>query len=110
MELTSTLLPVLAFMAGLFVIGTQTAASALAPLVYSPKMRSTGISWALGIGRIKSFSDPAIGGLLVAMQLSIGNMFMLAAIPAAIAFCAVLPMVRLGRTEDEKSEQLQTKP
>lgn len=44
------------------------------------------------------------------MQLSIGNMFMLAAIPAAIAFCAVLPMVRLGRTEDEKSEQLQTKP
>ncbi|WP_437881400.1 MFS transporter [Pseudomonas sp. LRF_L74] len=109
-ELTSTLLPVLAFLAGLFVIGTQTAANALAALVYPPQMRSTGISWALGVGRIGSFSGPAIGGLLVAMQVSIGHMFLLAAIPAAIAFCAALTMVRLGGADAGEQGEVVPQP
>jgi AAHS family 4-hydroxybenzoate transporter-like MFS transporter len=74
-----------AFIAGFFVIGTQTGANAATALVYPSKMRSTGIGWALGVGRIGSFVGPAIGGLLIGLKWSIPMLFIAAAFPALLA-------------------------
>ncbi|MBV9811123.1 MAG: MFS transporter [Acetobacteraceae bacterium] len=78
-------LAVAAFLAGFFVIGTQTAANAASALAYPPAMRSTGVGWALGIGRIGSFVGPAIGGALIGLEWRMSSLFLLAAVPAALA-------------------------
>jgi AAHS family 4-hydroxybenzoate transporter-like MFS transporter len=80
-----TYIMVVAFIAGFFVIGTQTGANAATALVYPSKMRSTGIGWALGVGRIGSFVGPAIGGLLIGLKWSIPMLFIAAAFPAILA-------------------------
>lgn len=97
---STTFLPVLAFIAGYFVIGTQTAANAVGALVYPTSMRSTGIGWALGVGRIGSVVGPVIGGALVGLKWLVSDLFVVAAIPAVVAMMAALTMLRLqGKTE-----------
>jgi AAHS family 4-hydroxybenzoate transporter-like MFS transporter len=50
---------------GFFVIGTQYCMNALAANFYPTGLRSTGVGWALGIGRIGSIVGPVLGGLLL---------------------------------------------
>ncbi|MFL9926232.1 MFS transporter [Herbaspirillum lusitanum] len=71
--------------AGFCVVGGQPAVNALAGTYYPTSLRSTGIGWALGIGRIGSVVGPVIGGQLIAMQWSNGSLFMAAAVPALIS-------------------------
>ena len=54
------------FGAGFCVVGGQIGANALTASSYPTPIRSTGVGWALGIGRIGSIIGPAIGGLLLA--------------------------------------------
>lgn len=75
------------FLAGLFLLGGQVGLNALAGTVYPTFIRSTGAGWALGIGRVGSILGPAIGGVLIALKLSMPMLFLCAAIPAAC--CAV---------------------
>ena len=66
-----------------------TASNALAAELYPTPIRSTGVGWALGIGRIGSILGPILGGVL----LSYGDarrVFWAAAVPAVIAACAAL--------------------
>jgi MFS transporter, AAHS family, 4-hydroxybenzoate transporter len=89
-----------AFIAGFFVIGTQTGANAATALVYPSRMRATGIGWALGVGRIGSFVGPAIGGLLIGLKWSIPMLFIVAALPALLAaIMAFLLSVILKKSE-----------
>jgi len=76
------------FMAGFGVIGGQTAANAVAADSYPTEIRSTGVGWALGIGRIGSIVGPALAGVLLSMHVSTRNIFFLSAIPALIAAAA----------------------
>lgn len=91
-------IPVLLFIAvvvaGFCVVGGQPAVNALAGTYYPTQLRSTGIGWALGIGRIGSVVGPVIGGQLIAMQWSNSQLFMAAAIPALIS---ALTVARLHR-------------
>ena len=82
------LLAPMAFAASLFVGGGQTAANALAAEFYPTAMRSTGVGWALGIGRIGSIVGPTLGGLLLAGGVETRQIFWMAAIPALIATVA----------------------
>ncbi|MDY7577796.1 MFS transporter [Herbaspirillum sp. RTI4] len=75
--------------AGFCVVGGQPAVNALAGTYYPTALRSTGIGWALGIGRIGSVLGPVIGGQLIAMQWSNGSLFMAAAVPAVISALTV---------------------
>jgi AAHS family 4-hydroxybenzoate transporter-like MFS transporter len=76
------------FGAGLGVIGGQIASNAIAASVYPTEIRSTGVGWALGIGRIGSIVGPAIGGVLVGMETPVNDIFFLSAGPALIAALA----------------------
>jgi MFS transporter, AAHS family, 4-hydroxybenzoate transporter len=97
------MLPVLALVAGFFVIGTQTAANALSSVVYPTSMRSTGIGWALGVGRIGSFCGPALGGALLSMKWPVDKLFLFSAGPALIAATAAFVMWTLQRRSTETS-------
>lgn len=74
--------------AGFCVGGGQTAANALAAEFYPTAMRSTGVGWALGIGRIGSIVGPTVGGLLLVGGVATRQIFWMAAIPALIATAA----------------------
>jgi hypothetical protein len=52
--------------AGFGIVGGQAGTHAVASRVYPAFMRSTGMGWALGIGRVGSVIGPLIGGVLLA--------------------------------------------
>jgi MFS transporter, AAHS family, 4-hydroxybenzoate transporter len=52
-------------LAGFFVGIARSGLLALAPLFYSTAIRSTGVGWAMGLGRLGSFVGPLVIGLLV---------------------------------------------
>ena len=83
------------FGAGVGIVGGQAAANALAATLYPTAVRSTGVGWALGIGRIGAILGPSLGGFLLAAHVSVRNVFLLAMIPAVIAALAALS---IGRT------------
>jgi AAHS family 4-hydroxybenzoate transporter-like MFS transporter len=63
--------------------------NALAAEFYPTAVRSTGVGWALGIGRIGSIVGPVVGGLFIALGWSTDRIFVAAAVPAALAALAV---------------------
>src|SRR5439155_20124438 len=52
--------------AGFFLVGGHIAAIALAATSYPTMARSTGVGWAIGVGRIGSILGPLIGGIMLA--------------------------------------------
>jgi AAHS family 4-hydroxybenzoate transporter-like MFS transporter len=78
------------FVAGFFVIGCQFCANALAAESYPTFARSTGVGWALGIGRIGSIVGPLIGGLMVGAGFSIALLLVYSGLPALLAALAIL--------------------
>jgi len=51
-----------AFLAGTCVTGGQMSIVAVASLIYPPRLRSTGVGWALGIGRVGGIIGPILVG------------------------------------------------
>jgi AAHS family 4-hydroxybenzoate transporter-like MFS transporter len=82
------------FVAGFCVVGGQIAANALAAGFYPTSMRSTGVGWALGIGRVGSIVGPLVAGVLLTMKWSTASVFMCA---AGAALCATLAAFCLSR-------------
>lgn len=70
---------------GLCIIGGQPAVNALAATYYPTTLRSTGIGWSLGIGRIGSIVGPVLGGELIRMNWSNSDIFIAFAVPAVIS-------------------------
>lgn len=89
---------VLVTIAGATTIGTQIVLYSYVAIFYPLKIRSTGIGWASGVGRIGAIVGPILGGWLVAMQLPHSTNFMVFAIPAIIATVAVL-FIAKSKTE-----------
>ena len=83
--------------AGLGIIGGQNACHALTAGFYPTTIRSTGVGWALGIGRIGSIVGPILGGLLLAQGTPIGRVFWAAAVPALIATLAAAGIASITR-------------
>lgn len=82
------------FLAGLTVVGAQFGINALAARVYPTHVRSTGVSWGLGIGRLGSIVGPYIGGVLLQLRWDAHQLFLAAAAPAVIATVAMIFMSR----------------
>jgi AAHS family 4-hydroxybenzoate transporter-like MFS transporter len=74
--------------AGLGIIGGQNGGHAVTAGFYPPAIRSTGVGWALGVGRIGSITGPIVGGLLLAQGTAVHQVFWAASIPALIATLA----------------------
>lgn len=90
------------FFGGFFLIGGQNAANALSATFYPTMARSTGVGWALGIGRIGSIIGPFIGGMMLAQHVSTETLFTYAAIPALIACLAAFALVGVVRRLNER--------
>jgi MFS transporter, AAHS family, 4-hydroxybenzoate transporter len=82
------------FAAGFCIVGGQIAANALAAGFYPTSVRATGVGWALGIGRVGAIVGPLIGGALLDMKWSAGEVFLAA---AAAALCAAVAAFALSR-------------
>ena len=82
------LLTLLLFVAGIG-SGSQTAVNAYTGLLYPTLIRSTGIGWAIGVGRIGSILGPAMGAAMIAGQWSLPAMFHAAALPLLVAAAAL---------------------
>ena len=81
---------VVTFILGVTVQGAQAGLNALAAMYYPTAIRSTGVGWALGIGRIGSIIGPIIGGMMLGLQWTPQQIFMAGAVPALIAGLAVI--------------------
>ena len=80
------------FLSGLCVIGTQININVIAAAVYPTSVRSTGVGWALGIGRIGSILGPILGGVLLSRGGSVASLFLLTAAPGLLAATAVFQL------------------
>jgi MFS transporter, AAHS family, 4-hydroxybenzoate transporter len=71
--------------AGFCISGGQKSVIAVAAIFYPAPIRSTGVGWALGIGRLGGIAGPLLVGALLAHQLSVGNLFYAAAVPMLLS-------------------------
>jgi AAHS family 4-hydroxybenzoate transporter-like MFS transporter len=72
------------FLAGFFVGGTGTGLIAVAAGMYPTAIRSTGIGWAMGMGRVGQVFGPILTGLLVGLGYKVGGIFYAAAVPCFV--------------------------
>jgi AAHS family 4-hydroxybenzoate transporter-like MFS transporter len=86
------------FGAGFCVVGGQIGANALTANSYPTPIRSTGVGWALGIGRIGSIVGPAVGGLLLSLRWPMRQIFLVGAVPLLIAALALTFISLLRRS------------
>jgi MFS transporter, AAHS family, 4-hydroxybenzoate transporter len=82
------ILAVAIFFSGMTIIGSQTGANATAGTLYPARMRTCGIGWALGIGRLGGIAAPALGGYLLSIGLPPPQIFLSACLFALIAAAA----------------------
>lgn len=89
------LLTILVFVAGWCVVGGQPGMNAFAATFYPTYLRSTGIGWALGIGRVGGIVGPYIGGRMLAAQWTTQQLFWAAAVPAVISALTLVILMRV---------------
>ncbi len=87
------------FASGFCIVGGQPAVNVLADHYYPTVLRSTGIGWSLGIGRVGSVIGPLVGGQMITLGWSNVALFHAAALPVfcSAVLVAVLAMVRRER-------------
>lgn len=79
---------------GFGVSGAQIGLNAVTANAYPTAVRSTGIGWALGVGRIGSILGPTIGGALLAIGWTPQALLLAAIVPALAAAAAVFALRR----------------
>jgi MFS transporter, AAHS family, 4-hydroxybenzoate transporter len=84
------------FVLGFVVQGAQGGLSAVAATFYPISIRSTGIGWCLGIGRIGSIVGPMIGGIMLKLNWTPREILLAGSIPAVCAAVASFLSLRLG--------------
>lgn len=90
--------------AGAATIGSQILLYTFVAQFYPTAVRSTGMGWASGIGRIGAIVGPILTGALLTLQLPHQMNFMVIAIPGVIAALAVF-MVNLKASVDGASQK-----
>jgi AAHS family 4-hydroxybenzoate transporter-like MFS transporter len=89
-------------------VGGQTGINNMATLAYPPEMRSSGIGWAGGVGRLGGIVFPALGGIALAVALPLQTIMMIAAVPALIiaVLIFVLGVVNRGQIGAHRARAL----
>ena len=88
------------FLCGMTIIGSQTGANATCGKLYPARMRTSGLGWALGIGRLGGIAAPVLGGYLLTLGMPPTQIFLSACGFAVIAAAATgLLALRGVRTE-----------
>jgi AAHS family 4-hydroxybenzoate transporter-like MFS transporter len=89
------LMMTITFVLGFVVQGAQGGLSAVAATFYPISIRSTGIGWCLGVGRIGSIVGPLLGGVMLKMDWSPREILIAGSIPALCAAAATFTSLRL---------------
>jgi AAHS family 4-hydroxybenzoate transporter-like MFS transporter len=92
-------------MAGLFLGAGGSALIALAALLYPASVRSTGVGWAMAVGRLGSFVGPLVVGTFVGWKWPIGSIFSAFVIPASFAAVCVA-CIRLSERRKPAAAQV----
>jgi AAHS family 4-hydroxybenzoate transporter-like MFS transporter len=82
------LLAAVILFSGMTIIGSQTGANAACGKLYPARMRTSGLGWALGIGRLGGIAAPVLGGYLLSVGLPPRHIFLSACLFAVIAAAA----------------------
>jgi AAHS family 4-hydroxybenzoate transporter-like MFS transporter len=90
-------LMVTVFCAGFCISGGQKSVIALAAVYYPQSLRSTGVGWALGIGRLGGIAGPLVAGMLYAAHWTPASIFAFSAWPVLAAGIGVYVMGRVYR-------------
>lgn len=93
--ISTGMLTFLSGLAGFAVLGAQFGNNACSGLIYPTEARSRGVGWALGVGRVGSVVGPLLGGVLVAMNLPVQQLFLAAALPMVVGVIAAAVLARL---------------
>jgi MFS transporter, AAHS family, 4-hydroxybenzoate transporter len=86
---------------GVTVLGGQSSSNAMAASYYPTSIRSTGLGWALGMGRIGSIVGPLLGGLLLTITAETRRVFWAAAIPPLIAMAAAFAVAAIIKKQKQ---------
>jgi MFS transporter, AAHS family, 4-hydroxybenzoate transporter len=93
------------FFCGMTIIGSQTGANATCGKLYPARMRTSGLGWALGIGRLGGIAAPVLGGYLLSLKMAPTQIFLSACVFAVIAAVATgLLALRGTRSTPMRSE------
>ncbi len=90
-----SLMMTITFVLGFVVQGAQGGLSAVAATFYPISIRSTGIGWCLGVGRIGSIVGPMLGGVMLKLDWSPREILLAGSIPALCAAAATFTSLRL---------------
>jgi MFS family permease len=87
-----TLAFVTAFGIGAFIFGCMAGLYSFAPIVYPAAIRTTGMGWAIGIGRFGAILAPITAGVLLDQGWSPPHLYYAFALPLLIAIVTVLAL------------------
>ena len=84
------LLMAVTFLLGCLVQGAQAGINAVAATFYPTAIRSTGVGWALGIGRLGSILGPVFGGMMLSRGWTLHAILLTGSLPALAASVALI--------------------
>jgi AAHS family 4-hydroxybenzoate transporter-like MFS transporter len=93
------LLAIVIFFSGMTIIGSQTGANGACGKLYPARMRTSGLGWALGIGRLGGIAAPVLGGYLLSLGMPPPQIFLSACGFALIAAIATALLGLRARVE-----------
>jgi MFS transporter, AAHS family, 4-hydroxybenzoate transporter len=99
MGLISAALPLLAAATlgiGILVVGSLNGINAAAGMLYPTAMRSSGIGWMSGVGRVGSILGPVVGGIMISASTPLSTLFLVLAAPVALAAISMGGLVRVA--------------
>jgi AAHS family 4-hydroxybenzoate transporter-like MFS transporter len=70
-------------------------------MVYPVAMRTTGLGWALGVGRVGSIVGPWVGGVMLATGLDARHVYLVCVVPALVGAMSVALLRRRARTQPQ---------
>jgi AAHS family 4-hydroxybenzoate transporter-like MFS transporter len=94
------------FFAGLTIIGSQTGLNGTCGKLYPARMRTSGLGWAIGVGRIGSIAAPMLGGYLLSIGLPPTPIFLSACLVALVAATATALLVLRGSSAGANQPEL----
>jgi len=87
---------------GFAVHGAQAGLNAVAAETYPITVRSTGVGWALAVGRIGSIAAPLLGGAMLARNWTLQEIFHASSLPAILSAAAgIVPVAHGGQSWQE---------
>lgn len=84
------------------VCGGQKSAIALAAIFYPPALRSTGVGWALGLGRLGGIGGPLVIGALLGAGVGPSSIFYFAAVPMLVCGLLIALLGLVAKQDDQQ--------